>query len=99
MKIGQNLWGSGMSILAEEKVRQVEAKGVRFEGDVLVLELSDGRELSLPLNKVKWLDWLAQATPEQKARWTILPHGYGVYWVELDDGFEVEHALSLEPVV
>ncbi len=85
-----------MSTLVKEKV---EARGIHFAGNILVLELSDGRQLSLPMDKIKWLDWLLRARPEQRAKWTILPRGYGVYWEELDDGFEVEHALSTAALV
>ena len=76
------------------KVNQVKAQSVRFVDDDLVLELSESRQVWLPMNKIKWLDWLFKATPEQRSQWSILPHGYGVYWDMLDDGFEVEHALS-----
>ncbi len=86
-----------MRTLVKDKV-QVQAKDVRFEGDVLFLHLSDGREISLPMHKIKWLKWLLKATPAERAKWTILPQGFGVYWEEFDDGFEVEHALSLEEI-
>ena len=83
-----------MSILIKDKDNQVKAQSVRFAGDNLILELSDSRQIWLPMDKVKWLDWLFKATLEQRNEWSILPHGYGVYWETLDDGFEVEHALS-----
>ncbi len=82
-----------MITLVKEKI-EVKAQGVRFIAGLLILELSDGRHISLPMQKIKWLAWLFKATPEQRGKWSILPHGYGVYWEELDDGFEVEHALS-----
>lgn len=85
-----------MSTLVKEKV---EALAIHFDGDILGLELSDGRQVLLPMRKIKWLDWLLKATPEQRAKWTILPYGYGVYWEELDDGFEVQHALSIATLV
>lgn len=89
-----------MSTLVKEEVKElVQARGVRFMGDILVLELSDGREVSLPMTKIQWLDWLAKATPEQRVKWRIQPQGFAVYWEDLDDGFEVEHALSLQPLV
>ena len=87
-----------MNILVHKETAQVQATAVRFFQDMLVLELSDGRQIWLPLAKIHWLRWLAQATPEQRNRWEILPQGFGVYWQELDDGFEVEHALSLAPL-
>lgn len=70
---------------------------VQFEDDTLHVQLSDGRRVSLPLNAAGWLGWLAAASPEQRAGWTIEPGGYVVYWEELDDGFEVAHLLALQP--
>jgi len=77
---------------------QVRAKEVRFEGNVLHILLSDGREISLPIDQMEWLRWLVNATPEQRAKWIIEPGGFAVYWEELDDGFEIEHLLSLQPL-
>ena len=77
---------------------QVQAKSVHFEGNNLHILLSDGREITLPMDQMNWLKWLANATPEQRAKWTIEPNGFAVYWEELDDGFEVEHLLSLQPL-
>jgi hypothetical protein len=77
---------------------QVQAKKVRFEGNTLHILLSDGREISLPIDQMDWLKWLADATPEQRAKWAIEPGGFAVYWQELDDGFEIEHLLSLQPL-
>jgi hypothetical protein len=77
---------------------QVQAKSVRFEGNILHLLLSDRREISLPIDQMDWLKWLASATPEQRAKWSIEPGGFAVYWEELDDGLEIEHLLSLQPL-
>ncbi len=65
----------------------VQATGVRFEGDRLVVSLSDSREVSVPISKVGWLDWLAGASPEQRAHWSVEP-----------DGFEIGHLLALQPL-
>ena len=77
---------------------QVAATQVRFEGNILYISLSDGREMSLPINQIEWLEWLAQATPEQRANWSLEPGGYAIYWEDLDDGLEVCHILALEPL-
>lgn len=77
---------------------QVQAKSVSFQGNILHILLSDGREISLPVNQMDWLKWLANATPEQRSKWSIEPGGFAVYWEELDDGFEIEHLLSLRPL-
>lgn len=78
---------------------QVGAKGVQFDGNLLRLYLTDGRAVMLPFEQIPWLRWLANATPAQRDRWSIEPDGFAVYWEDLDDGFEVAHALSLEPVL
>lgn len=77
---------------------QVQARAVRFVGNVLYVALSDGREISVPLDQVEWLAWLAQATSEQRAKWSIEPGGYAIQWEDLDDGIEVGHLLSLQPL-
>jgi hypothetical protein len=77
---------------------QVQAKSVRFEENTIYILLSDGREIGLPINQMDWLKWLANATPEQRAKWTIEPNGFAIYWEELDDGLEIEHLLSLQPL-
>lgn len=74
----------------------VQAKGVRFDGNILFITLSDGREISLPIDQLNWLKWLAQAAPEQRAKWTIEPGGFAIYWEELDDGIEIQHLLSMQ---
>jgi len=77
---------------------QVAATKVRFEGNILSISLSDGREVSLLIDQIEWLDWLVKATPEQRANWSLEPGGYAIYWEELDDGIEVRHILGLEPL-
>ena len=77
----------------------VQAKDVRFDDNILHIILSDGREISLHIDQPLWLSWLAKATPEQRAKWSIEPGGFAIYWDDLDDGIEVEHLLSLQPLV
>lgn len=76
----------------------VAAAGVRFEGDVLHVILTDGRDIGVPLDRIPWLAWLLRATPEQRQGWSLQPRGFAVYWDELDDGVEVEHLLALQPL-
>jgi len=74
---------------------QVAASTVHFEEDTLVITLSDNRVLSVPVNQIEWLRWLAQATPAQRDNWTIEPGGFAIYWEDLDDGVEIEHLLTI----
>ena len=61
------------------------------------MTLSDGREVGVPLS-LPWLEWLANASPEQKGKWTLEPDGFAIYWDDLDDGVEIAHLLSMQPM-
>jgi len=77
---------------------QVAATKVRFEQNILYIALSDGREISLPIDRIDWLDWLNKATPEQRTNWSLEPGGFAIYWEDLDDGLEICHVLGMEPL-
>jgi hypothetical protein len=77
---------------------RVALTNVRFEENNLFVFFSDGREVSLPIDRMDWLVWLAKATPDQQANWSIEPRGFAVYWEDLDDGIEVSHILAMEPL-
>jgi hypothetical protein len=87
-----------MNTSARNNLPEVRIVGIRFDDAQLWVELSDEREIGLPYTKITWLDWLASATPEQRLAWQIEPYGYAVWWEALDDGFELVHVLSLQPL-
>jgi hypothetical protein len=62
--------------------------------DALVVELCDGRILSVPL---AWYPRLLHATPEQRANWQICGGGYGIHWPEVDEDLGVEGLLRGAP--
>jgi uncharacterized protein DUF2442 len=79
--------------------QQVRATDVRLESDILTVVLSDSREISIHIDKVEWLRWLAQASPEERAKWSIEPGGFAIYWEDLDDGIELVHLLGRQEVL
>ena len=87
-----------MSTLPPDITKQVHAVDVRFYEDTLIVVLNDGREIRVPIERIKWLRWLAQATPEQRSKWSLEPGGFAIYWDELDDGIEIGHLLGLYPL-
>jgi len=89
----------GVHTSANNITEWVAATGVRFSGNSLLVALSDGRELSVPLERVPWLRWLLPASPEQRARWSLEPGGFAIYWEELDDGIEISRLLAMQPLV
>jgi hypothetical protein len=88
-----------MTTLVNDVLQQVGATGIRFRGNILHVFLTDGREISVPMERVGWLHWLMKATPEQRSNWVIEPGGYAIYWEDLDDGIEVCHLLEMQPLV
>lgn len=87
-----------MPTLTNKLAEQVHATGVRFVERMFYVSLSDGRDIGIPLDNVEWLSWLANATSEQQARWSIDPGGFAIYWEDLDDGIEVCHLLGTQPL-
>jgi hypothetical protein len=87
-----------MSTFPNNAIASVSASNVAFADDVLHITLSDGRMISVPLEQIVWLSWLKQATPQQRSNWSIEPGGYAVYWEDLDDGIEIAHLLSMQPL-
>ncbi len=77
--------------IAKTRGKPLAATGVRFADSTVYVALSDDAEISVPLAR---FEWLAKAAPEQRARWSIEPRGYAVWWDDLDDGFEVCHLLN-----
>ncbi len=82
----------------EDNTPEVGAVNVRVTDTMLWVTLTDGREIGYPLN-VRYMRWLANAAPEQKANWQIMePGGWVIYWPDLDDGIEVVHLLAVKPI-
>lgn len=77
-----------MSTLAHKKDERVEA--VHFTRTSLVVDLRDGRSISVPLS---WYPRLLQATAKQRAVWEICGGGYGIHWPEIDEDLHVEGLL------
>jgi hypothetical protein len=66
-------------------------QGVRLAGDALIVELDDGRTLTVPL---KWYPRLAHATPAERDRWQLIGSGEGVHWPDLDEDLGIEGLLA-----
>jgi Protein of unknown function (DUF2442) len=57
------------------------AESVTITDDVLTVELSDGRTLSVPL---AWFPRLLHATPEERDHWRFIGKGQGMHWEDID---------------
>lgn len=61
----------------------------------LLVDLQDGRRLSIPLS---WFPRLQTATPSQRENYVLMGGGLGVHWPELDEDISVEGLLSGQKV-
>jgi hypothetical protein len=66
------------------------AQSVRFTDSDLVVELVDGRTVSVPL---VWFPRLSRATPEQLENFEILADGEGIHWPDIDEDLSVAGLL------
>ena len=82
-------------ITSDNRPRVIEpappATGVRFTKDRVYVELSDGREVGVPLTR---FPRLKEATAEQRADWRLIGRGRGVHWPKLDEDIAVAHLLG-----
>ena len=69
-------------------------KNVAFTDDTLVVDLVDGRTISVPL---AWYPRLLAATPEQRANWTTSGAGFGVHWPDIDEDLYTDGLLRGAP--
>jgi len=66
------------------------ARAVRLTDDELIVDLKDGRTISVPL---AWFPTLLHATPEQRENWEFLGDGEGIHWPDIDEDLSVAGLL------
>ena len=66
------------------------AKKVRVTNEALVVELRDGRVVSVPL---EWYPRLAEGSATERRRWELIGPGIGIHWPALDEDVSVEGLL------
>jgi len=74
-----------MTLRAEPQT--VSARNVTVDEDHLRPELSDGRELTVPL---AWFPRLVYGTDAERSNWRLIGGGGGVHWPDLDEDVSVE---------
>lgn len=62
--------------------------------DSLSVELSDGRNVAVPL---VWFPRLFHGTAEERARWRLIGKGEGIHWELLDEDISAEGLLAGRP--
>jgi len=82
-----------MTTLAIE-LRMVSAQNVKVTDDALIVDLSDGRTVSVPL---AWFPRLLHGTPEERNNWRLIGDGEGIHWQALDEDISVENLILGKP--
>ena len=70
------------------------AEDVRVTNDSLIVDLSDGRTITVPL---EWFPRLLHATPEERSHWRFIGRGHGIHWEEIDEDISVEGLVAGRP--
>lgn len=76
------------------RVTDERVADVRCDDDSLVVDLMDGRTISVPL---AWYPRLLAATSEQRAHWEKAGGGYGIHWPDIDEDLSTEGLLRGAP--
>jgi hypothetical protein len=82
-----------MSISTSE-LRVAEAQQVSVTDDTLVVDLVDGRTVSVPLS---WYPRLTHGTPAERSKWRLIGRGEGIHWPDLDEDISVAGLLAGRP--
>ena len=73
------------------ELRVATAQRVSVTDDALVVDLVDGRTVSVPL---PWYPRLAHGTPAERSNWRIIGRGEGIHWPDLDEDISVAGLLA-----
>lgn len=72
------------------ELRSSIATNVEISEESLVVDLEDGRTISVP---IAWYPRLLHASPEERSNWRFIGRGEGIHWPDLDEDISVENIL------
>lgn len=73
------------------EVQEARAQSARVDDDSLIIDLVDGRTISVPL---VWFPRLWHGTPEKRANLILLGEGTLLHWPDLDEDLSVSGILA-----
>ena len=77
------------AVSVESRIDRVEVTN-----ETITAHLVDGRVISVPL---AWSWRLSEATPAQRANWTLIGDGHGVHWPDVDEDLSADGMLNGVP--
>ncbi len=75
-------------------IHMASAQNVTITEDSLIVDLSDGRTVSVPIT---WFPRLLHGTPEERKNWRLIGDGEGIHWQDLDEDISVENLILGKP--
>jgi hypothetical protein len=69
-------------------------QNVSLTDDALVIDLADGRTVSVP---IAWYPRLLHSTPEERSNWRLIGKGEGIHWPDVDEDVSVANVLLGKP--
>jgi hypothetical protein len=73
------------------EVQEARAQSARVDDDSLIIDLVDGRTITVPL---VWFPRLWHSTLEERANLTLLGEGTLLHWPDLDEDLSVSGILA-----
>ncbi|MBN1318423.1 MAG: DUF2442 domain-containing protein [Anaerolineales bacterium] len=67
------------------------AKSVKFDDETMIVYLTDGRMIGVPLI---WFPLLYEATPKQREQYEIGGGGVSLHWPELDEDLSIAGLMA-----
>lgn len=75
-------------------VAEVRAQNLVITEDSLIVDLADGRSLTVPL---AWYPRLQRGLPEERKNWRWIGDREGIHWPDLDEDISVENLVLGQP--
>lgn len=75
-------------------VRPPQAQSVTVAEDALIVDLVDGRTVTVPL---AWYPRLAHGSSSERSNWRLIGRGEGIHWPDLDEDISVDSLLAGRP--
>ena len=70
---------------------QAFAQSISVSDEALVVDLEDGRTLTIPL---AWFPRLVHGSAPERNNWRLIGNGEGIHWPELDEDISVDSLLA-----
>ena len=75
-------------------VAEVRAQNLVVTEDSLIVDLSDGRSITMP---IAWYPRLVHGTSEERNNWRWIGDREGIHWPNLDEDISVENLILGQP--